>query len=366
MNAHRRPAGRAIDRGSAWRRIDDTASAALCIHDETIRPYADLPLGFADRAIDDSFVAWRTNEQRSYLYRYRGRAIIEPEHGFLLTDWRTLLPASMPYHFYVGLPSFADHLSRKLTRRRATIREDTIISLRDFEDRNYYHFYNDVLGKLALLERFGIDRDAPLVISRRLYDRPFFRRALRRSKRMRALRWLVQDDFYIEAREVIFCQAMPHDRRNFDLALDLLDASAATTTGEDLRVFLTRRPPRARRLANADEVERTCADLGFRVVDADRLTLDEQIALFARTRHLVGIHGAGLTNIIFRRGAPLSVLEIFPPTQVPPHYCHLALEYDFNYDAMIGTDGRHITDDPASFKLDIKELRLRSEGLLSA
>lgn len=366
MSAHLRRVWRAFDRGRAWRRTDD--AAAHLIYDETIRPYAGLPLGFADEAIDDSFRAWRTNEQRAYLYRYRGRAIIEPEHGFLLTDRRTLLSASMPYHFYVSLPSFTRHLRRTFAPRRAAVSEDVVISLRDFEDCNYYHFYNDVLGKLALLEHLHIDTNAPLVISRKLYDQPFFRAALRRSRRMRSLRWLVQDDFYIEAREVIFCQAMPHDRRNFDLALDLLGAPAAIIDDQDCRIFLTRRPPRARHLANADAVERTCADFGFQIVDADRLTLDEQVAVFARARHLVGIHGAGLTNIIFRRGAPLSLLEIFPPTQIPPHYCHLARNYGFRYDALTGTDAICATSDPASFsfEVDADKLKRRLEHLLSS
>ncbi len=37
----------------------------------------------------------------------------------------------------------------------------------------------------------------------------------------------------------------------------------------------------------------------------------DQISLFRSTRYLVANHGAGLTNIIHRRGHPLDVLELY-------------------------------------------------------
>src|SRR6185437_9489458 len=79
--------------------------------------------------------------------------------------------------------------------------------------------------------------------------------------------------------------------------------------------------------------------LGFEIVDADKLNLQEQISLFRETRWLTGIHGAGFTNIIYRKGLPMNMLELFPPPQVdylPFHYIMLAKMYNVNYDAIIG------------------------------
>jgi capsular polysaccharide biosynthesis protein len=68
------------------------------------------------------------------------------------------------------------------------------------------------------------------------------------------------------------------------------------------------------------------------------MTLAEQMTLFGQTRYCVAVHGAGLTNMIFRREQPMNLIEIFPPTSQPDYYPRLAHAYGFRHYSLIGTD----------------------------
>ena len=65
------------------------------------------------------------------------------------------------------------------------------------------------------------------------------------------------------------------------------------------RVYLTRRGEDAARVANETRLLDVLRRVGFAIVDPRELTFMEQVALFANTRALVSIHGAGMTNCIF-------------------------------------------------------------------
>jgi len=55
--------------------------------------------------------------------------------------------------------------------------------------------------------------------------------------------------------------------------------------------------------------------LGFSVIDPGTLPLSEQIARFSRASIVVGPHGSGLTNTLFRYGAPMALVEMINHTK---------------------------------------------------
>jgi capsular polysaccharide biosynthesis protein len=69
--------------------------------------------------------------------------------------------------------------------------------------------------------------------------------------------------------------------------------------GAGRRVYATRRQARHRYVANEDDVAALLESHGFETVENERLSLDEQIALYAETSILVGVMGANLTNVLF-------------------------------------------------------------------
>ena len=98
---------------------------------------------------------------------------------------------------------------------------------------------------------------------------------------------------------------------------------------------------------------------GFEVTDTDGMSLKEQVLLFRDVDLLIGLHGAGLTNIIFRNGRPLKLLEIFPGDHCPSHYRHLCMKFNYGYDSLKGSNmdlsknrGFHLDPDLLKGKLN--------------
>lgn len=340
-----------------WRCLADDELQPYLIHRRVDLPHRDAPPPTGSPALAASFASYQRALQEEYVYCWARPGVVEPQYGFLLADPLTLVPASMPYYERVGLPDLGQHLERWPNRRE--IQVEAAASLREFGEGNYYHFYSDLLGRLALLARWVPDEHLPLLISQTLYEQPHFQSLLRRSALGRR-NWLVQGEQYVAVERLIFCKGMPYLRESLDYVLDLCELPPPDLRAER-RVFLTRQAGRGRHLANENEVERVCVEHGFSRVDADQLDLDEQIGLFCETRYLVGIHGAGLVNAMFRRGAPLSLLELFPADNLPPHYYWLSRSYGFDYRGLVGGP----SDASGGFWLDPAQLRAELRRLLT-
>jgi capsular polysaccharide biosynthesis protein len=89
-------------------------------------------------------------------------------------------------------------------------------------------------------------------------------------------------------------------------------------------------------VVNESELEPILARYGFEVVEAENLSLAEQIQLFSQAEAIAGPHGAGLTNIVF---APpgCKVFELFAETCVRPMYYQLADVVGQSYWYLVGT-----------------------------
>lgn len=301
------------------------------LHAASRREFAHLQVELDDPVLAASLREQDACPQWEYAYRWQGPCLVEPTLGYVVTGAGRLVAESLPYWRHIGFPA-GEPPARSL-------RVPAVLSLRDTGDTNYYHFLDDVLGRLELADRIGVPDDLPLLVSAELAERPYFTRALARAPRLRARQWLVQPpDTAVEADEVWFLKALPHSRRTLSAAADLLEVPPADPAA-DRRVLLVRAAARGRHVRNAAQVERVCRDRGFEVVDTDQLQLDEQIALFGSARHVVGAHGAGLVNLLWRRGAPCSLLELFPPDASPAHYHWLCASFGYAYDALRGTAG---------------------------
>ncbi|MBK8066829.1 MAG: glycosyltransferase family 61 protein [Rhodanobacteraceae bacterium] len=100
-------------------------------------------------------------------------------------------------------------------------------------------------------------------------------------------------------------------------------------------IYVSRRIARVRRILNEDELIFALEKIGVTCVIAETMTVDDQIELFAGARGIIGMHGAGLTNMLFARNA--RVLEIFSGTP-RGHYACLAraCKHDYSYIAGVG------------------------------
>ena len=226
-----------------------------------------------------------------------------------------------------------------ILKKKKTLALKECISLRDPGEENYFHFYNDVISKLIFLQIKGYDlKKYYIIISSKVWEKPYFKFFLQNAPLLKSLRWHVQKDEFIKAKHVILSKPITHSKEILDVFITWSGVENKPALRER-KVFITRSKSRLRFIENDQEIQAVCNELGFELVDADTISLPEQISLFRETRWLVGIHGAGLMNIIYRKGLPMNMLELFPPPELnylPFHYIMLAKMHGFNYNAIIG------------------------------
>ena len=79
----------------------------------------------------------------------------------------------------------------------------------------------------------------------------------------------------------------------------------------DKIVYISRRKARGRFIQNEEALEAMLAEFGTESVCLEDFSFTEQVSLMQRTRLLISIHGAGLTNMMFMQEGG-TVMEILP------------------------------------------------------
>lgn len=121
--------------------------------------------------------------------------------------------------------------------------------------------------------------------------------------------------------------------------LDFLRQRLVPTLGVGNRrkLYISRADARTRNIVNQAEVEAMLSRCGFEAVTLGHVSAAMQIELFQTASHVVGVHGAGLTNVLF---APpgAKVLEILPPFVATQDYWLLCAQAGHFYRALIAED----------------------------
>ncbi len=183
---------------------------------------------------------------------------------------------------------------------------------------NLCHFLCDQMPKLALYRRSGSRLDAATVIGARL--RYPFQTDI--AARFGAGEWLPTDvATRVRVAELSVVSTCAENQHPAHLGAPWamaairaafgLPASEATASGiGHRRLYVSRSDARSRRVVNEAELLSVLLPAGFEVVVPGSLAIADQAALFAQASHVVGAHGAGMTNIAFcSPGA--RVLELF-------------------------------------------------------
>jgi hypothetical protein len=305
-------------------------------------------------------------EPGEYVCATNGTAFIEPQWGYVITDNARLVEASLYPNFEphnplwrIGGASPSDFFRNRNKGRHFK----RVISLRHFWEWNYYHFYFDVLGKLNLLKDVGITDDVPLVLGPYVHEMGWTRQILAQGELAKRT-WIIPETEFISADEVVFCRTQQDYRLKMNHVMDQMGVMPKADQRNE-RIFLDRADAKNRRILNFAEIKAIADELGFRYVDSlSGLSVPQQIDLFANTRQLVAIHGAGITNVLFRRDAAMNVLELHSARYISTDFKRMCREYHHGYDTLPGVpEPGHKMH--ASFTLSPTEFRAKLQAMLA-
>lgn len=109
------------------------------------------------------------------------------------------------------------------------------------------------------------------------------------------------------------------------------------------KIFVGRNDAAHRRLSNIEDLESLLASKGFVFIDPGTLSFEDQVAVFNSARKIVGIHGAGMTNILWVNPATdVDVVEIAVEGLDDPGYRMICEALSINYRVVNGAPlGNH-------------------------
>ena len=215
-------------------------------------------------------------------------------------------------------------------RRRRTIEHESLW-ITDYWSTGYFHWVTDVLTRLWVVrDRL---RALVLVLPGTYQTREHVQSSLR-------VFGATNVDF-IKSREVVECRSLvmpshtaPSGHFNDDAirgVRHLLLSAYGDTSGQEERLYISRRRAGRRRIINEAEVETVLHRFGFTTLHAEELSFEEQVRICSRARYIVSNHGAGLTNMLFMTEGG-SVLELrHESDRINNCYFTLSSALDLNY-----------------------------------
>ena len=132
--------------------------------------------------------------------------------------------------------------------------------------------------------------------------------------------------------------------------------------GQPAEVLYVSRVRTANRAVRGEQaLETALRARGFTIVYAEELSLTAQIARFAGARLIVGLHGAGLSHVVWA-SAPAQVAEIFPAGYFNDCYARLSSSMGFGY-APFFCGSRRSGFDPTADPLPVADILAWLDGL---
>lgn len=183
----------------------------------------------------------------------------------------------------------------------------------------YYHWMCDIIPKLKLVSDFHIQYDnicVPKTLSKfQAETLSFFFNS--------NVKFVYADESLMECEKIVipFFETLvvfgknQKSYQNYPWAIKFLEKyvpdSSEKISEEKIKIFISRSKATKRKLTNEDEVLAILKDFGFTKIFLEDLSVQSQKRMFANSSHIIAVHGAGLTNLVFCK-EKTKVIEIFP------------------------------------------------------
>lgn len=183
----------------------------------------------------------------------------------------------------------------------------------------YYHFLVETLPRLYFICNFYANKKQGVVIAVQINATSFLKASLEELDKKFDIEIIYINSIsnYIVDQACFVSYDYPYnpDKKMISFMRESLssaflhdNSSTSLQVGKGC-VYISRRTNKRRSLKSEEYIESILQKMGFEVVIFESLTLREQVLLINKTQILVGIHGAGLSNMVFlNKGA--TVIEI--------------------------------------------------------
>jgi hypothetical protein len=203
---------------------------------------------------------------------------------------------------------------------------------------NYYHFYWDIIPILVFIKKSSYN-NLPILVPESSFKNKHVQNFLQLFPDLALNFHLVPNNERLFLKKgCYFVKAA----RFHPSIIDILKGSNLFNRVSKIRgngtkkVFLYRPLQGLRSIINNEEVKELLVKLGFKPVDTSQMSLLSQIELFKDVEFCVGVHGAGLNNLIFAKDG-FKLIELnASKTYQPDHYKLLSKFKKADYQLFVG------------------------------
>lgn len=245
------------------------------------------------------------------------------------------------------------------------VRGRTLVCTSRFQ-HGYFHWLFEILPRILLARKFGVEFDQVYADQRYDYQRQTL------------------EEIGIRANAVVVANMRPCIRAEQLIVFSHWDAfqdypswvvrllreeflglagAARLSKVRPRRVYISRGDSRGRRLLNEDAVLSELQLHGFTRIFSSDYSFAEQVAIFRDAEIVVGVHGAGLANIVFCTPGS-AIVEICPPRYVSGCFYHLGSAVGLHYSVVVG-DGFDATNDHG-WAFQMEDFTVNTKALASA
>lgn len=240
--------------------------------------------------------SYESPDQRLYFFR----------EIFMLPDstlFSGIFPLKLSFPFFRGriqhhsIKGLFD-IRRKWQQVALFSHETSYAVIHDQWTLNYYHWLTQALPRLLLIKKSGRPFELLLPAT---HNKDFHIKSL---KLLGVSDWSTFEVgmSYYNLHNLIYAN---HDLQIGDYHDDLIKELSMTFRKNAVPVdkkkylFVQRGATSSRRIVNDDEVLKTFSNWGFEIVDFEKMIFEEQLNTAAQASVLAGVHGAGLSNMLF-------------------------------------------------------------------
>ena len=281
--------------------------------------------------------AWIAPQQNSWLI-CNAIAIITPDN-YLLGDLSRYYPWYLP-----GCPEQEriDHTIFSLETLPPLEKiEGKVAVLSGLAGHVYYHWMLDIIPRIDILLRSGIDLEEIDWFVVNNIDRDFQIETLE-FLGIPSNKIIISDRHsYLQADELIVpsfpghLDWVPKSTITF-LRKTFLPAIDRSQQAEfPKRIYISRAQARGRVVINEDKTIEIISQLGFQTVVLEKLSVLEQVSLFANAEAIISPHGSSLTNLVFCSPGTV-VIELFSPHYLRTDYWILSQQLQLQHYYSLG------------------------------
>ena len=274
---------------------------------------------------------------------------VDPIYFIVIKGVNQLIKESIVFDWY--RISYKRYINAVINNK--VLRLDRAIVFDAKSGLNVFHFYNDILVKIFVAEEDF--HSYPLLISEQLFNSKLFQFYYQFEK-INKLQWIiVPEGSYTFIKEAVLIKAKEYDAHKLKSIVDLAHAKLGIDHKGGLRLFVNRKENAGRYISNFSELEPVLLKHGFVILYLEDLSIEEQISYCSSATVIAGVHGAGLTNMIFAYKNNPNIIEISPADFIPTHYYWLAHEFGFSYKLFLGSKIKNVSE-ANGFTVDTKRL----------